>query len=141
MTILTFLGTIDIGDRDTNGDIHLRLALDLLFAVRLNYDKKIIEAKARNIIHICCEPILDSQIAEHGWSAAQARYGDAVIARFTETATAELLQIACRRVAHQRKHERLTRLKVDDLRISVMIAYVMNVPDALHSQIDKAFLA
>jgi len=34
MTILTFLGTVDFTEKDDYGTIHLRLALDLLSAIR-----------------------------------------------------------------------------------------------------------
>lgn len=140
MTILTFLGTVDITDKDDYGTIHLRLALDLLCAIRQRSEDKVIEGKARNIIKVCCEPMFDDLVIVYDWSPEETDYADQILGQCVEVATFELLDIAKRRITHKRKHERRTRLKVEDFKVAAMMAYVMNAHNAVSDKLEDTFM-
>jgi len=139
MTILTFLGTMDVTDDDTYGTIMLKLVFDLHCAIRSRSDEELIEAKARNIIKVCCEPMFDDLIQEYEWSLEETEYADQVLEVCIEEATFELLEIANCRMTHQRKRERRTGLCIDDLKISAVMAYVMHAPELVTCRLEETF--
>jgi hypothetical protein len=140
MTILTFLGTVEIADNDSFGTIHLRLALDLLTAIKKNCSDEEIEAKARNIIQVCCEPMFDELILYYEWDKEEVDYADQVLGQCIEMATFELLEISQRRITHKQKHERRTKLGIEDCRLAAMLAYVMSVHNEVSGQLENAFI-
>lgn len=140
MTILTFLGIVDIANTDDCGTIHLRLALDLLCAIRQCSEDEVIEEKARNIISVCCESMFDELIVEYDWSPEETDYADQILGRCIEEATFELLDIAQRRATHTRRHERRTQLKFEDLKAAALMAYVMSAHTAVSYKLEDTFL-
>jgi len=80
MTILTFLGIVDIKKDDDYGKIHLRLSLDLLRAVRRRQPEGVISDKARNLVQVCCEPMFDDLTDAYDWSFEEFLYADKVVA-------------------------------------------------------------
>ena len=78
MTVLTFLGIVDISDSDDFGTINLKLALDLHDAIRTHSSELMIEEKAENIIEICCEQMLDNLIEFYDWHPGEIEYANFV---------------------------------------------------------------
>jgi hypothetical protein len=139
MTILTFLGTVDIADNDDYGKIHLKLAFDLLRSVNLGCDRKVVEEKACNIIQVCCEPMFDDLIDLYNWDREETSYVDGILASSINWATADLLELVNRRITHQQKHERRTKLRIEDLKVSRIMAFVLNVPKNISGQLEATF--
>jgi hypothetical protein len=139
MTILKFLGTVDIKKDDDYGRIHLRLAMDLLCAIRRHQPENVIRDKARNLVQVCCEPMFDDLTDAYDWSFEEFLYADEVIAQCIEVATHELLDIAQKRITHSRKHERRTKLRMEDMKLAAMMAYIMNVHNLVHDRLQDTF--
>jgi hypothetical protein len=139
MTILTFLGTVDIEKNDDYGRINLRLALDLLGTIRSRAQEGVIKDKARNLIQVRCEPMFDNLTDEYDWSFEEFLYADGVIAKCIEVATNELLEIAQRRIPHRKKHERRTKLLIEDMKLGAIMAYIMSVHDLVHDRLQDSF--
>jgi len=140
MTILMFLGAVDICENDSYGTIQLRLALDLLESVRLNETPAITEAKARNIIQVCCEPMFDDLILDYEWDHHVTDYADLVLVQCMEVWVTELLTLANRRIKHKRKHERRTKLGIEDLQLAVIMALLMDVCHEVEDQLETTFI-
>jgi len=134
-----FLG-IKITDSDDYGTIHLRLALDLLTSIRERAEEKIIEDKARNIIQVCCEPMFDYLTEAYDWNLEEVNYAEEILVQRMDDVICDLLTLAKRRIKHVRKHERRTKLQIDDFKVAAMIAYVMTVPDEVRKKIEDTFL-
>jgi hypothetical protein len=140
MTILTFLGVVDICESDNYGTIQLRLAFDLLESVRLNEAPAIIKAKARNIIQVCCEPMFDDLILKYEWDHKETKYADQILVKCMEVWVTELLTLANRRIKHKRKHERRTKLGIEDLQLAVIMSLLMDVCHEVEDQLETTFI-
>ncbi|MEX0917907.1 MAG: hypothetical protein WDZ93_02025 [Candidatus Paceibacterota bacterium] len=134
-----FLG-IHISDGDDYGTIHLRLAVNLLTSVRQRDSEQVIEEKACNIVKVCCEPMFDNLIEAYDWNPDEVDYAEEVLVQYMKFATNELLQKAKHRVKHTRKHERRTKLQIDDLTVAAIMAFVMTLPDRAADQLEDSFL-
>jgi len=139
MTVLTFLGIVDISDSDDFGTINLKLALDLHDAIRTHSSELMIEEKAENIIEICCEQMLDNLIEFYDWHPGEIEYANFVYAKCVRISAFELLEIAKKRITHPKKRERQTKLRIEDIKVGAMLAYVMNVHNLLSDRLENAF--
>ncbi|MFT7507769.1 MAG: hypothetical protein ACI92I_000937 [Acidimicrobiales bacterium] len=139
MTVLTFLGTFDIDDSDNDGIINLKLALDLLHAIRLPSASKITEEKATNIIEVCCESTFIDLIEFYDWNRSEIDYAESIFARCIKVATFELLAIAMKRMTHSKKREGEIKLRIEDLKLAAMMAYLMSVHTLVRDRLEDIF--
>jgi len=83
--------------------------------------------------------MLDDLIVSYDWSREEADYADQVVAQCIEVATFDLLEVVSRRITHKRKLERRTKLLIGDIRLAAVLAYVMNVHNAVCDQLIDTF--
>lgn len=133
-----FLG-IQISDSDDYGIILLRLAIDLHMSVITKTDTDTIRAKARNIVQICTEVTFDELITLYDWDPDEVEYAEAILSQVTSDMIAELVRLAERRAKYPKKLVWRTKIQIDDLKISGIMAYVMTIPEKLGSHIETQF--
>ena len=137
MTLVKFLGTIEINDTDHYGMIHLRLALDLVDAIKKRVPEDEIKEKVRNIIILCSEDMFEDMTIIHDWDAKEVQYADELLGHCIEVATGELLEIARRRVKHEVCR---TQLKVTDLKVASILAYAIYTDRMVCKMLKRMFL-
>lgn len=130
----------EIDEDDRYAFTVLSLAMSIINTIRSKPSNREIHQYTRDVVISLCEPMLDSLFEAYDWSKSETEYAEGLLKKQVTIATVEVLEIANRRITHRNKRERQTKLCVEDMKLAVMVAYLLNVPNQAEQGIKAEFI-
>ena len=122
-------------DKDTVQEI-ARCCFDANQAV-MHQQIQIAESIFSAVVMLLVNIIRDQIIYKLDWDMHQESFIHEVESNFVIKATSDLLDIAQKRITHKRKKERFARTSIEDLKLSAILIYIMELPDSYEEFLEE----
>lgn len=113
----------------------LNLALELINAANNKVHWLSLKDQAETLVRIPCEAMLEEMIFDYAWNKDEISKAGQILERLMVKPRDELLAVAKRRVKHRNKREHRARMLVEDMKLGLMMAILMDIADRVEDEL------